>query len=49
MSRGEWPLGDRVRERKVLHTEVRGLDACKSILGKFVAHQFVVLKLMFVM
>ncbi len=35
MSRGEWPLGDRVRERKILHTEVRGLHACKSVLGKF--------------
>lgn len=35
MSRGEWPLGDRVREREVLRTEVRRLHACKSVLGKF--------------
>ncbi len=34
-SRGERPLGDRVRERKVLRTEVRRLYACKSVLCKY--------------
>jgi len=30
-----WSLDFRKREREVLHTEVRGLHACKSVLGKF--------------
>ncbi len=32
-----------VGERKVLHTEVRGLHACKEVRGKFGAHQFKVM------
>ena len=43
MSRGEWPLGDRVREREVLHTEVWRLHACKSVLCKYVSRQIKVL------
>jgi hypothetical protein len=34
---GEWPLGYCVSERKVFHTEVRRLYACKEVLSKFVA------------
>lgn len=30
-----WSLDLREREREVTHTEVRGLHACKSVLGKF--------------
>ncbi len=40
---GEEPLGCRVREREITHTEVRRLHACKSVLGKFVFQQFLVL------
>jgi len=36
MSLGEEPLGPRESEREVIHTEVRRLHACKSVLGKFV-------------
>ena len=40
---GEEPLGSRVREREITHTEVRRLHACKSVLGKFVFLRFKVI------